>query len=245
MTDDRNIFNETGDLAAEYALGVLTGAELQRARELLRTDVIFRAQVARWSGRLAPLLDESPDTAPPASAWTGIQRRLGASNEQSNVIRLRRRVNQWRGMAAAMSAIAACLAIFIVMRPLAPAPAPVRVEGPAAPAPLLAMLGNDREGTKVVATWDPAARRLVLAVTGRMAANPAHSHELWVIPPNGSPRSLGTMGSGKQMHMQLAGALAQLLQQGATIAISVEPPGGSPTGEPTGPVVASGALTRA
>ena len=47
------------------------------------------------------------------------------------------------------------------------------------------------------------------------------------------------------MHMQLADALASLLQQGATIAISVEPPGGSPTGAPTGPVVASGALTKA
>jgi len=46
------------------------------------------------------------------------------------------------------------------------------------------------------------------------------------------------------MHMQLADALARLLQQGATIAISVEPPGGSPTGSPTGPVVASGALAK-
>jgi anti-sigma-K factor RskA len=36
-----------------------------------------------------------------------------------------------------------------------------------------------------------------------------------------------------------------LLQQGATIAISVEPRGGSPTGAPTGPVIASGSLTPA
>jgi anti-sigma-K factor RskA len=47
------------------------------------------------------------------------------------------------------------------------------------------------------------------------------------------------------MHMRLADALAQLLRQGATIAISVEPPGGSPTGAPTGPVVASGPLNQA
>jgi anti-sigma-K factor RskA len=53
------------------------------------------------------------------------------------------------------------------------------------------------------------------------------------------------MGAGKQMHMRLADALAELLQQGATIAISVEPPGGSPTGKPTGPVVASGSLEQA
>jgi anti-sigma-K factor RskA len=66
-----------------------------------------------------------------------------------------------------------------------------------------------------------------------------------VIPADGKPRSLGTMGDSKMTHMQLADAIAQLLQQGATIAISVEPPGGSPTGAPTGPVVAAGALTKA
>jgi anti-sigma-K factor RskA len=45
--------------------------------------------------------------------------------------------------------------------------------------------------------------------------------------------------------MELAQALAELMRNGATIAISVEPRGGSPTGAPTGPVIASGALTRA
>jgi anti-sigma-K factor RskA len=85
----------------------------------------------------------------------------------------------------------------------------------------------------------------VLAVAGDMPADPRHSHELWVIPVGGKPHSLGTMGSGRQMHMQLADALARLLQQGATIAISVEPRGGSRTGAPTGPVVASGSLSKA
>ena len=98
---------------------------------------------------------------------------------------------------------------------------------------------------KVVASWDPAARQLVLAVAGDMPADAAHAHELWVIPPDGKPRSLGTMSSTRKMHMRLADALASLLQQGATIAISVEPPGGSPTGQPTGPVVASGSLDKA
>ena len=179
----------------------------------------------------------------PSSIWTDIQRRLGAPAD--NVVQLRRRVHQWRGVAAAMSALAACLAIFIILRPLPPAPAPTRIERPAAAAPLLAMLSNDQQATKVVASWDPAAQRLVLAVTGDMPSDPAHSHELWVIPAGGKPRSLGTMGTAKQMHMQLAETIAQLLRQGATIAISVEPRGGSPTGAPTGPVVASGALTKA
>lgn len=244
MSDQRDMPEQAGDLAPEYALGVLTGDELRQARALLLTDPTFRAEVARWSGRLAPMLDDIDDVDPPQSAWTAIERRLKVPDLDSNVIQLRRRVHRWRGIAGAMSALAACLAIFIVVRP-PPVPAPVQVERPAQPAPLLAMLGSDQQGTKVVATWDPAAQRLVLAVTGSMASDPSHSHELWVIPPGGKPRSLGVMGSARQMHMQLADALAQLLQQGATIAISVEPRGGSPTGAPTGPVVASGALTKA
>ena len=241
MNDDDIISDETADLAAEYALGVLTGDDLRRARDLARTDVRFRDEVARWSGRLAPLLDEIEPSAPPASAWLAIESRIGRTPTRANVVQLRRRVVQWRALATAMTALAACLGIFIIVRP----PASVLVQRPAEAQPLLAMLGNDQRETKVVASWDPAARRLVLAVTGAMPSDPSHAHELWVIPPGGRPRSLGTMGASKQMHMQLADELAKLLQQGATIAISVEPAGGSPTGAPTGPVVASGSLKQA
>ena len=66
-----------------------------------------------------------------------------------------------------------------------------------------------------------------------------------MIPAGGKPRSLGTMAGGKRMHMSVEQALAQLLRAGATIAVSVEPAGGSPTGQPTGPVIASGTLQTA
>lgn len=248
MTDDRQMPDEPHDLAAEYALGVLTGDELRRARQLMRTDSGFRDQVGRWRGRLAPMLDDVQPVDPPAGSWAAIERRLGAG-DRDNVIQLRRRVSQWRAIAAGMSALAACLAIVLVIglpRPApAPAPAPERAQQRPAAAPLVAMLGDDEKQMKVVASWDPTAQQLVLAVPGDLKGDPSHSHELWIIPPDGKPRSLGTMASRKQMHMQLADALAQLLQQGATIAISVEPPGGSPTGAPTGPVIASGTLTKA
>ena len=57
-TDDRR------DLAAEFALGLLTGTELAEARALLSRDADFRAEVERWSGRLSPLLDEVPPAEP-------------------------------------------------------------------------------------------------------------------------------------------------------------------------------------
>lgn len=73
MIDEPDPPSAPADLAAEYALGVLTGDELRRARELAQADAQFRADVARWSGRLAPILDEAEAVAPPSGAWTNIQ----------------------------------------------------------------------------------------------------------------------------------------------------------------------------
>jgi anti-sigma-K factor RskA len=68
------------------------------------------------------------------------------------------------------------------------------------------------------------------------------SAELWVIEGKNPPRSLGVIDiKGPNAHVIGAGQL-QGLQSGATLAISIEPYGGSPTGLPTGPVVASGTL---
>lgn len=234
--------NERDSLAAEQALQLLRGDELREALALEASDRGFALEVARWRGRLAPLLGEIDGVAPPDRLWDRIEQ--ATFGVRDNVVVLRRSLTRWRAGAAAMTALAAALALVLVQQPRT-LPAPVVVQRPAAAAPLVAMLGDGGKGMKVVASWDPAAQQLILAVPGEMPADPAHAHELWVIPADGKPRSLGTMNSAKQMHMRLADALAVLLQQGATIAISVEPPGGSPTGQPTGPVVASGALNRA
>lgn len=245
MTGRQTAPDDWRDIAAEFALGLLSGDELQAARALDRSDSAFHAEAARWRGRLAPMLNEIPEVAPPAANWNRIAvSTTSGTTGQSNIVELRRRVRRWQGFTAAASAIAATLALVVAtgtLRPPAvPPPAPR-----AASAPMVAMLGKDPSATAVVASWDPAAQQLVLAVPGTLPAQANHAHELWVIPPGGKPRSLGTMPRTRQMHMKLAEALARLLDQGSTIAISVEPAGGSPTGAPTGPVIASGALKPA
>lgn len=233
--------------AAEYALSLLDGQELRDAISLESSDPEFAREVARWRGRLAPLANEVEAVEPPASLWARIDHAVAtgaddniASND--NVVALRRRVSSWRAATVGMTALAASLGLVLLQQPHNLPP--VVSQQPSAN-PMVAMLGNDQKQTKVMASWDPASRQLVLAVAGDIPGDPNHSHELWVIPSGGKPCSLGTLQSAKQMHMQLAAALAQLLQQGATIAISVEPRGGSPTGAPTGPVVASGSLDKA
>ena len=234
---------ERDQLASEYALGILDGDELNRARALALEDSEFRAAVARWAGRLAPLLVEVGEATPDEDVWRGIQARTGkAAADSSNVVDLTRRLSMWRGVSFATSALAAALAMILVAQPAAIAP-PI-ASPTAVPPPLVAMVGADKD-MKLVASWDPAGRRLVLAVAGDMPSDTRHSHELWVIPSGGKPRSLGTMPDRPRMHMSLEQTLAELMRQGATIAITVEPPGGSPTGAPTGPMVASGMLETA
>jgi anti-sigma-K factor RskA len=237
--------DEREQLAAEYALGVLAGKALSDARDLLRKDSAFQADVAGWLGHLAPLLDEVAEAQPSSETWQRVEQRIGApASANDNQPALRRQLNMWRAIAAGASALAASLAIVVVTQP-APAP-PAGADRPAeTPTPLVATLGTEGQSGLLVATWDPANRKLIVGAAAGLPADPAHSHELWVIPGDGTPRSLGTMPAAARMHAQLDAPVAGLLQAGATLAISVEPLGGSPTGAPTGPVVASGTLDPA
>lgn len=246
MTDVR-VSTPPEDLAGEYALGVLSGDELRRARTLARTNSEFRHDVSVWLGQLAPMLGEVSPVEPPASAWTEIERRISGSEAgASDAAKLRRTVRRWRVAAAGLAAIAACLAIIVLGRLVTPdrVPIAIPVERPVG-TPLVAILGDQQKQMKGVANWNPEAQQLVLAIPAVLPASADQSRELWVIPAGGKPQSLGLLPSGQQSHLRLTDELARELRQGATIAISVEPSGGSPTGTPSGPVVASGLLSRA
>jgi anti-sigma-K factor RskA len=227
-------------LAAELALGLLDGESLVRARELARAARQFADEVAHWSGRLAPMLDEIEPVAPPARVLSAIEERLGARQERDgNVIHLRRRVILWRGFAVGASAIAASLAMVLVLQP------PVAEQAPVArqkAQPMVARLEAEDSAAKLVATWDPGDHSLIVAAAAGIAPVAGHSHELWVIPADGTPRSMGILPGADPMHVRVDAPMAEQLAEGATLALSVEPTGGSPTGLPTGPVIAAGKL---
>ena len=68
--------------------------------------------------------------------------------------------------------------------------------------------------------------------------------EVWMVPPDGMPRSLGhfpSERSGTTTVSILPHDIAEALAKGA-LAVSLEPSGGSTTGQPSGPVLFSGAL---
>ena len=228
MTDKKS-------LAAEYALGVLTGDERAEAIALAREDAEFREDVARWRGRFGSWLSDIAEAQPPERVWAAIEQRIGVSAD-SNVIQLKRRVTMWRAFAAAASAIAGALAI-VLLTPAQRAPVPPQ------PAPMVAPLGSDTTSDRIVATWDPGKRSLIVAAAAGMPAKPGKDHELWVIPAGGKPMAIGVMHR-PMVRMTLPMPLANHFKSGVMLAVSVEPLGGSPTGLPTGPVIAAGALEQ-
>lgn len=226
---DMNPADERDLLAAEFVLGLLDGDAYRNAARRRNEDIGFAAAVETWERRLAALALHVEAVAPGADLWPAIARRLPSS------ITERRpwwdSLTLWR-TATAVAGIAAAVLGFVALNPETPAPERAQT--------ILASTSMRTEGGKVmfVVTVDEASRRVVVTPIGG-DGGPGHSHELWLLPEEGKPVSLGLMPVSNAASMSVSVPLAA----GSTLAISVEPQGGSPTGQPTGPVVAQGRLS--
>ena len=230
-------------LAAELAFGLIDPAEADRAARLLHTDPAFGAAHARWFEYAMALFADAAET-PPARVWQAIERRLPAND---TVTRLNRTVARWRfaTMAASVALVVAAGGTAWLISSTPPhlaEPAQTIAQAPAPAAPMVAML-QGRPGVVSVA-FDPGARTLTVS-TGKLGLDARHTAQLWVIPADGVPRSLGVLPADHPVWRTAPGTVAGLLNKDATIAVSVEPLGGSPTGLPTGPVILTGKLTQA
>ena len=129
--------------------------------------------------------------------------------------------------------------------PTVPAAPPTLPPGPPVPeAPeLAASIPVGDSGLRLEVTYIGDSHELVVAAAG-LTADGVHDHELWLIPPEGDPLSLGVIAPGSIRKARLDDALAAQLAAGRQIAVSREPLGGAPKGAAPGPVVAQGVLTE-
>lgn len=231
MTDARRP-DEDDLLAAELALGLLDAGERREAERREAADPAFARAVDWWRERATGLL-AGADVPPPAWLWRSIVAGLPANDAGSA-----REVTRWR-VATGVAAAAALVLGVLALRPATPPPAPPR---PAptiapAPAPLVATLSGEANRAVVTVVVDRAANRLMLAAA-RLSV-PGRSAQLWVIA-NGTPRALGLVDPASPTRLSPPPGTGVLLTTDATLAVSVEPVGGSPTGKPTGPVILTG-----
>jgi anti-sigma-K factor RskA len=224
-------------IAAELAFGLIDGEERRVAEQRLDSDGVFRAAYDRWTAYGAAMFTDVGE-APRPSVWTAIEKRLPAND----MVVSRTTLRWWQGGTAAASAAALVLAVVALQPPPRPKPvgtAPVVETRPVMP--LVAVLTGNKG--VVTVSYDRISGRIISATSGIKIGD--HSPELWVIPADGKPRSLGLIAAGASLWKQVPKGAAESLTPGVTLAISVEPLGGSPTGQPTGPVILTGKVTTA
>lgn len=223
-------------IAAEYAIGLLEATEAMAIEARLSTDPVLASRVTWWREHLSALTDEAA-VEPSTDLWPAIAARLPVNDNP-------RDVRRWQVATGGMSAIAAALLGIIALRPIpiAPPVAPSSLPVPATALPMVASVSGAR-GVAVAVSYDRVAARLIITPISLDAGK--GDTELWVIPVGATaPVSLGVINAKRAGAHAVDARRAALVAPGATIAISREARGGSTTGSPQGPVIATGKLIR-
>ncbi|MGU3344639.1 anti-sigma factor [Pseudomonas monsensis] len=210
-------------LAADYAIGLMAPAARRRFEQLLLDDAALRVELAHWQESLASLTETLPQVPVPERVWQGITARI---EPQVLHVPEKRPFWNWLRVTAALCSIV-----------------------------VLVFLGSlyNRDDARYRATLLTANAQPALKVEAHAdylqvepltlaAVDPGRSLELWAIPADGKPISLGVIPAGGKGKVEMNEAQKALIGKPIALAVSLEPKGGSPTGQPTGPVLYQGAL---
>lgn len=226
---------------AEYVLGVLdadTRAEV--AREMQSSDEAATA-VALWQRRLVPLAETIEEVAPAPYIWARIRDQLQLDQPARAIPRrgLWDNLQLWRWLGIGAGAVAVALLVVVSLPRQTPVPAVTQAGY------MAATIRQDNGATGWTATMDLQRARMVVVPATPIAFEPGRAPELWLIPAGGKPISVGMISRDQPTTLALSPALLAQLGPTAALAVSVEPPGGSPTGQPTGAVIGKGAIGAA
>src|SRR6516165_2874502 len=206
-------------LAGEYVLGLLDAQEADEVAAALAVNAELQRAVVFWERRLHPLSSLAISADPPSGTWQAIEARIRTKTAKPVGKSFWTSLALWRWSTAA-------LALWIAVTP---------VPGPS----LVAILHPPQQDQ---ASWIATAGRSGLVLRAVTAATPPsdRAFELWAIAPGATqPRSLGVISPNGELKLS---RLPADLRDGATLAISIEPIGGSPTQLPSGPVVYIGSV---
>lgn len=225
---------------AEYVLGVLDAdARAAVAHEVATSDEAAVA-VALWQRRLAPLAESLPEVVPSAPVWSRIRRTLGwEAHEESRALRFWDTARPWRWVSLGASAAAAICLMLLLRGPVREIPEPGHI------VLMVSSIRQDNGVTDWTATMDLDRKQIVLVPASSPAVPSGRSTQLWLIPAGKAPISVGVFAPDRTAVLPLNADMLAQLGPTASLAVSYEPPGGSPTGRPTGTVIATGAISGA
>ena len=219
-------------LSAEYIFGTLKGAARRRFEQLIRQKPVWAQTLNWWEAHMHLLADTVPAVSPPNKVWKNIEAQLfNRKATQHNA--------WWKNWAFASTALATGLAILLVIQ----TPQSLNDSKPAA----VALLATEKSEagwllneTKKSDT-DVTINAIALASLQLKADN---AFELWLLPADKSkPISLGLLPQQGNNLFKVPKDVIPLMATGL-LAVSLEPVGGSPTGQPTGAVLYKGRMTK-
>lgn len=224
-------FERNQALASEYVVGTLQGSARKRFERWMMESPRLRRQVWYWERRLEPFNNSLPKTEPPAAIWNQIEQRLFDEPASSGRVE-KMGLAFWRWTAAV--AMVAVLAL-LIWTPLPPQPKP----------DLVAVVQSELAQPLWVMNTSASDHSLTLKSLPPVAVTAQQDYELWLLSESGVPISLTVLPTeGAELRITLTDAQVRELLKSRSLAISLEPKGGSPTGQPTGPVVYQSTLVE-
>lgn len=210
-------------LAADYAIGLMSVPARRRFEQRLLDDTELRNEVAKWQESLAQLNEPLVAVPVPDRVWAAINARIEPQH-----LHVPAKRPSWNGLR-----ISAAVCLLLVALTLG--------------------LFYHRDNARYSATLLDASAQPALHIKAHdnylqvdpltlPVVAPGRSLELWAIPADGKPLSMGMIPAGGQGRIGLNDDQQALLGEPIALAVSLEPEGGSPTGQPTGPVLYQGAL---
>lgn len=222
MSDQEDI-PEDEALAAEYVLRLLD-VDAERAFETrLQTEAELRELVRFWEAEFAALASDSPDEVPSPSVRAKLVAELSGEDARPE--------RRWpRGLLAFSALAAVAVLAFLAFSQMR--------RGPAFDPTLHATLISEDGAVHIEAGYAPTGN-LFKVIPEQGAPATGRDFELWVIGAKAdAPVSLGVIPTDRESLFEIAPEMAALID-GGVLAVSEEPEGGSPTGAPTGAILAT------
>jgi anti-sigma-K factor RskA len=232
--DSSEDFGGRNALVAEYVLGLLSSAEHDRVGRLIENDQALRAERDFWVSRFAALNAEFEETPVPAHLYAAIEARaFGDVVKAGRVASFWDSLMVWRGIAAGALAVAVAAIGFNLLQP-APDVSALTIQ-------LVAALEEEGSNVKFVALYDGSGNVRLTSLSGE--AVPDKDFELWAIQGGNNPISMGVIPVSARSAVEISPEVMAGWGEGSVLAITLEEKGGSPDGNPHGPIVAKGAVT--
>ncbi len=226
---------------AEYVLGVLDADARAAVEQELAASPQAAAAEAQWRQRLLPLAEAAGTETPPPQLWTRIRAALefdapAAAADARGGWWQNIRLWHWLTFGSGALLAAACAALVVIATHRPPSP----------PIPYMAATIMETDGrVGWTATMDISKARMIVVPGAPQPVRADHTPELWLIPRGARPVAVGLISTHAPMTLTLSASLVARLGPTARLAVTIEPRGGSPTGQPTGPLVAAGMIGAA